>query len=213
MTTKGKKTTTGFKKQEEYELSRETIQNLITSQALKTGIQVPVDSAGWLDVVRKILTTAGEVVMNVPILLELYKGRNEHTSDECAAANPAPKSKPQTLAIQTHFQSSQIPEPTKEISKAVLPTSHLQAFDRSTVLTNSSPSKPAVNNDLEQPPINGISCTPIKPIAAQDKVTPISPLAQYNPFNSISSLFNKRQSKAGSNAESMPESYDQQAGM
>ncbi|KAJ3809847.1 hypothetical protein F5876DRAFT_43056 [Lentinula aff. lateritia] len=43
-TTKGKKTTTGFKKQEEYELSREIIQNLITSQALETGIQVPVVS-------------------------------------------------------------------------------------------------------------------------------------------------------------------------
>ncbi|KAJ3891405.1 hypothetical protein GG344DRAFT_47439 [Lentinula edodes] len=43
-TTKGKKTSTGFKKQEEYELSREIIQNLITSQALETGIQVPAVS-------------------------------------------------------------------------------------------------------------------------------------------------------------------------
>ncbi|KAJ3907642.1 hypothetical protein F5879DRAFT_502037 [Lentinula edodes] len=43
-TTKGKKTSTDFKKQEEYELSREIIQNLITSQALETGIQVPIVS-------------------------------------------------------------------------------------------------------------------------------------------------------------------------
>ncbi|KAJ4490075.1 hypothetical protein J3R30DRAFT_3678558 [Lentinula aciculospora] len=73
-TTKGRKTNTGYKKQEEYDTSKTAIEILIKSQAFGVGIQIPIDSNSWLDMIRKILDTVEDVVLSVPILMELYKG-------------------------------------------------------------------------------------------------------------------------------------------
>jgi len=84
-TAKGKKTAKGYRKQEEYDKSKTVIEALITSQAVNS-VQIPKDSKGWLDVIRKVILVVGGIATP---LKDLYNGVANHQDTANSRPNSA----------------------------------------------------------------------------------------------------------------------------